>query len=145
TVALTTGSGTLSGTLTKTAVAGVAYFTGNNLSINLVGANKVLTMSATLTAGARTTTTSPAFAITAAAASQLAVVTQPSASTVAGVAFAQQPVVQIQDTFGNVVTTGVDATRVVTVALTTGSGTLSGTVTKTAVAVVANFRGNNLS
>src|SRR5436190_1542303 len=63
------------------------------------------------------------------------------ASTVAGVAFAQQPVVQIQDTFGNVVTSGTDSTRVLTVALTTGSGTLSGTVTKAAVAGVADFAG----
>src|ERR1019366_6580215 len=74
TVALTTGSGTLSGTLTKTAVAGVADFSGQNLSINLAGANKVLTF--TTTGGViGSTTSSPAFAITAAAASQLAVTT----------------------------------------------------------------------
>src|SRR4030095_2008754 len=65
-------------------------------------------------------------------------------NTVAGVAFAQQPVVQIQDSFGNVVTTGACSTRVVTLSLTTGSGTLSGTLTKTAVAGVADFSGQGL-
>jgi hypothetical protein len=142
---LTTGTGTLGGTTSMNAVAGVANFSGKGLNINLVGANKVLTATATVTAGTKTTTTSPAFAITFAAASQLVVTTQPSASTVAGVAFATQPVVTIEDQYGNTVTSGADSTRVVTAALTTGSGTLSGTTTATAAAGVANFAGNNLS
>jgi hypothetical protein len=91
------------------------------------------------------TSTSTAFKITHAAASQLAVTTQPSASTVAGVAFAQQPVVTVRDQFGNTVTTGADATVTITASLTAGSGTLSGTLTKAAVAGVADFSGNNLS
>src|SRR5438552_532106 len=96
TVSMTTGSGALSGTLTKTAVAGVADFSGQGLSINLVRSEErrvgkdrggVITSS----------TTSPAVTITFAAANKLVVTTQPSASTVAGVAFAQQPVVQFQE------------------------------------------------
>ena len=83
--------------------------------------------------------------VTFAAASQLVVTTQPSPSTVAGVAFAQQPVVKIEDQYGNVVTSGADSSRVVTAALTTGAGTLSGTLTATASAGVATFSGNNLS
>ena len=51
------------GTLTATASGGVASFAGKNLSINLVGTDKVLTL--TTTGGVITsTTTSPAFAIT---------------------------------------------------------------------------------
>src|SRR5258706_268922 len=102
-------------------------------------------MSATITAGAGTTTTSPAFTITAAGASQLVVTTQPSASTVAGVAFAQQPVGSVQDAFGNLAPTDADWPLVVAESLTTGSGTVSGTLMKTAVAGVADFSGNNLS
>src|SRR6185295_16935475 len=141
---LSTGSGSLTGTITKTAVAGVADFSANGLKIDLVGTDKVLTMSATIAAGARTATTSPAFTITHAAASQIAVTTQPSASTVAGVAFAQQPVVTIQDQFGNTVTTGADSTVTVSASLTTGTGTLTGTLAKAAVAGVASFSANGL-
>jgi hypothetical protein len=78
-------------------------------------------------------------------ASQLLVTTQPSPVTAPSTAFAQQPVVKIMDAYQNVVTSGADATRVVTATLTQGSGTLGGTVTKTAVAGVADFSGNNLS
>jgi len=132
TVALTTGTGTLSGTATVAAVAGVATFSG--LSINLVGTDKVLTAtSGTLTSA----TTSPAFTITAGTKAKVAFTTQPSASTVAGTAFAQQPVVTIQDAQGNTVS----VTDNVTVALTTGTGTLSGTATVAAVAGVATFSG----
>jgi hypothetical protein len=46
------------------AVNGVADFTGKGLSINYVGIDKVLTATATVAAGTRTTTSSPAFAIT---------------------------------------------------------------------------------
>ena len=139
TLALTTGTGTLSGTATKAAVAGVADFTANGLSIDLVGANKVLTA----TDGGLTLATTAAFTITPAAASKLAVTTEPTASTVAGVAIAQQPIVTIQDAFGNTDTS--DNTTVVTLALTTGDGTLSGTATETAVAGVADFAANGLS
>ena len=83
------------------AVAGVANFSGKGLNINLIGTNKMLTATATVTAKIKTATTSPAFAITSAPASQVAFTTQPSASTlVAGVAFAQQPVVTIDNHMG---------------------------------------------
>ena len=133
TLALTTGTGTLSGTATVAAVNGVATFSG--LSVDLAGTNKVLTAtSGTLTSA----TTSPAFTITAGTATKVALTTQPSASTAAGTAFAQQPVVTIQDAQGNTVTSATDN---VTIALTTGTGTLSGTATVAAVAGVATFTG----
>jgi autotransporter-associated beta strand protein len=143
---LTTGAGTLGGTVSMNAVGGVADFTGKGLNINLVGADKVLTATATLAGtGVVTTTTSPAFAITHAAASQVVFTMQPSASTAAGVAFAQQPVVKIEDPYGNVVTTGADATTNVALTLTTGAGTLGGTVSMNAVAGVADFAGKGLN
>ena len=105
----------------------------------------MLTATATVTAGTRTATTSPAFAITFASASQVAFTTQPSASTVAGVAFAQQPVVTIEDQYGNTVTSGADSTVSVALTLTTGAGTLGGTTSMNAVAGVANFSGAGLN
>ena len=139
TATLTTGSGTLAGTVTKTAASGIADFSGNALAIDLVGADKVLTVSA----GGLTSDTTAAFAITPGAATQLAVTTEPSASTTSAVALAQQPVVTIRDAAGNTVTG--DSSTVVTAALTTGSGTLAGTVTKTAASGVADFSGNALA
>src|SRR5207237_630747 len=118
--------GTLSGTTSMNAVAGVADFVGKGLNIDLVGANKVLTATATVAAGVKTTTTG-AFTITFAAASQIVFTTQPSASTVAGVAFATQPVATIEDAFGNTVTGGADSTVNVVLTKTTGTGTLGGT------------------
>jgi len=82
---------------------------------------------------------------TAGAASQLVFTTQPSASTVAGMAFATQPVVQIEDQYGNVVTSGADATVSVALTLTTGAGTLSGTTSMNAANGVADFAGKGLS
>lgn len=139
TLALTTGAGTLSGTASMAAVAGVADFVGKGLSIDLVGADKVLTA----TAPSRTSAATGAFTITHAAASKLILTTPPSASTAPTVAFAQQPVVTIQDAFNNTVTS--DSASVVTAALTTGTGTLAGTVTKTAASGIADFSGNSLA
>src|SRR5256885_5625553 len=75
-----------------------------------------------------TSVTSTAITITAGAATQLAVTPQPSASAQSGVAFAQQPVVQLRDGAGNPVSqSGVT----VTAAIATGAGTLGGTLTAT--------------
>ena len=135
------GSGTLSGTVSKAAVAGVADFSASGLSINKAGTGYTIRASD----GALTVADSSTFNIVPAAAAKLVVTTQPSARTLPSTAFATQPVVQIQDAFGNVITTGADATRVVTVTLTTGSGTLGGTTTTTAVAGVASFAGLGLN
>ncbi len=146
TLSLTTGTGTLGGTVSMNAVAGVANFAGKGLNINRSGSDKVLTASATLTqSGAVTTTTSPAFTITASAATHLVFTTQPSASTASSTAFATQPVVTIEDLDGNTVTTGANSTASITLTLTTGTGTLAGTVTMNAVAGVADFAANGLN
>ena len=63
-----------------------------------------------------------------AAASQIKVTQEPT-TAVAGVAFAQQPIVQVQDQFGNIVTTGADATQDIVASLQIGSGVLTTTLT----------------
>jgi hypothetical protein len=134
TIALTTpGSATLGGTTSVAAVAGVATFAG--LNVDIAG-----TYTFTATAPSVTSAVSLSFVINAAAASRVAFTTQPSASTAAYVAFAQQPIVTFQDAYGNTVS----STCQVTLSLTSGTGTLLGTMTKTAVAGVADFAGLNL-
>ncbi|HEX3988335.1 MAG TPA: hypothetical protein VHZ30_02815, partial [Verrucomicrobiae bacterium] len=142
---LTGGVGVLGGTVNMNATAGVATFIG--LNINLVGNDKVLTATATLTAGLRTTTTSPAFTIIPAAASQIVFTTQPSPSTVMGIAFAEQPVVTVEDQFGNTVTSALDqdSTAMISLTLTTGSGLLGGTASIPAVGGVADFSSDGLN
>ncbi len=135
------GGGTLSGkTLRATTVQadkGVASFEG--LSIDKVGVGYTLTASGERLAGE----TSSGFDIIAGEAKKLAFIVQPQGgaggtSAVAGVAFAQQPKVAIQDDFGNTVTT---STTEVTLALgaNPGGGTLSGKVKVSAKKGIADF------
>src|SRR5438093_12523725 len=82
----------------------------------------------------------------AGAASHLAIQTQPSPVATAGVAFAQQPVIQVQDQFGNwrnAANGNTDNSTVVTAARNVGSGTLQGTPSLTAVNGLVTF--TNLS
>src|SRR5205807_577816 len=88
-------SGTLAGTLTHAAVAGVATFSG--LSIDKVGTGY------TLTATGAGSTASPAFNITAGAATQLVFCVQPSTTT-AGAAITPAVEVTAQDAGGNTAT-----------------------------------------
>src|SRR5207253_1010586 len=123
TAAIATGGGTLGGTLTATTIgSGVASFT--NLAINGTAGDRTLSFSATGLTGV----TSTAITITAGAATQLTVTTQPSATAQSGVLFAQQPVIQLRDVSGNLVS---QAGVTVTAAIATGSGTLGGTLTAT--------------
>ena len=130
TVVIASGTGTLTGTATVAAVNGVATFT--NLQIAGAGAHSLTFASAGLTSA-----TSSSFTVTQAAAS-LSVQTQPAGATT-GVAFTTQPVVRILDQGSVVVTTGTGASLVVTVSIASGTGTLGGTVTATAVNGVATF------
>jgi hypothetical protein len=77
----------------------------------------------------------------AGAASNLAIQTQPSATAITGVVFAQQPVLQVRDQFGNLRSTanGVSDSTVVTAARNAGSGTLQGTLNAAATNGVATF------
>ena len=128
------GGGTLTGTLSVAAVAGVASF--SNLSIDKAGTGYTLHA----TSGGLTDATSSGFNITAASLSQLIFTSQPVASQ-AGSHIAPTVAVSGEDAFGNLVTTFAGN---VTVAIGTNGGspapgTLSGTTTVAAVGGVASF------
>jgi hypothetical protein len=78
----------------------------------------------------------------------LSFATQPSSTAVSSAVLAAQPIVNIKDKAGNVITTSTD---VVTLSLTSatstsgGTAALAGVLTETAVAGVANFAGNGLA
>jgi hypothetical protein len=138
TVAIQSGTGgTLGGTTTVNAVAGVATFSGLTLA-GKVGTNYVLRFTAT----GLTQVDTGNLTVTAGAATQLALTTQPVAGET-GKALTTQPVVTIRDSAGNTVTT---ATAAVTVAIGSGTGgTLGGTKTVNAVAGVVTFSGLTLA
>ncbi len=123
---------------TQVAVAGVASFTG--LTLNALAGPYTLSFSD----GALTAATSTSVAVTVGAPTQLVVTTSPSTSTASGVVLAQQPVVKVEDSGGNVVTTV--ATGAVTASIATGAGgTLSAGSTANFVAGVADFAGLTLT
>jgi hypothetical protein len=120
TLSLGSGTGSLTGTLTRlTDGGGIAHF--NDLSLSQAGP-KILT--ATAVTGSAPSTNSNSFMVIGSV-TALAFTTQPGAAMV-GIPFGQQPVLKTVDAFGNPTTTGLPATLNVNVALTNGSGTLSG-------------------
>ena len=94
------------------------------------------TLSSTNTGG-----TGQSLKVSTAAASKLVVTTEPSSTATTGVAFATQPVVAEEDTYGNVITT--DSTHTVTAARgSVGTGALQGSnLTLTLSSGVATFIG----
>jgi hypothetical protein len=129
------GGGTLSGTTTRNAVAGLATF--NDLSIDTPGVGYTLAATSAGLTGAN----SASFNITPAAATHLGFVQQPT-NTVAGYPISPAVTVEILDAFNNRVTWSSSS---VTMAIGTnpGGGTLNGTTTRNAVAGLATF--NDLS
>src|SRR5204863_3906738 len=94
TAARNLGTAALQGTTSVTAVNGVATFA--NLSYT-----KAETITIDFTSGTLTGATSAGVTVNPGPASKLTIQTQPSATATAGVAFAQQPVLRIEDAFGN--------------------------------------------
>src|SRR2546430_1617186 len=133
TVALGTNpaGGTLSGSTTVAAVAGISTFPA--LSVNKSGSGYALTATASGLAGA----TSATFGITPGPPTQLAFTVQPS-GTAAGASITPALQIVARDAQGNTVPS---FTGVVTLALETNpaGGTLSGTTSVAAVAGVATF------
>lgn len=84
--------------------------------------------SSTISATSEGKSGSAAFTVTAAAAKSLGVSRQPSSSAANGVAFTQQPIVQLQDATGTAVK---QSGATVTAAIATGGGTLGGTTSVT--------------
>jgi polygalacturonase len=128
TLSVASGPGTLSGTLTVAAVNGVATF--NNVILDAAGAYTLTAADGSLTAA-----TSTSFTVSAAAASKLAYSQQPSSASV-NTAITPAITVDVEDQFGNVVTT--DSSNV-TLTKASGPGTLSGTLTVAAASGVATF------
>ncbi len=135
-IANNAGGGTLSGTFTVGATAGVASFA--DLSIDKTGAGYTLGA----TAGSLTAATSAGFTITAAVATTIEFGVQPS-SAVAGAAIAPPIEVMARDAFGNVAT-GFTGTVTLAIANNAGGGALSGSASLAAVAGVATFANVNI-
>jgi hypothetical protein len=138
TAAIASGGGTLGGTVSATTnAAGVATFT--NLSITGIAGDRTLEF----TAGGITPVVSGTISIGAGAATQLTITTQPASTAQSGIAFAQQPAIQLRDGGGNAVAT---AGVTVTAAIASGGGTLGGGVTAaTDAAGVATFTDLSIS
>jgi adhesin/invasin len=131
-------SGTLAGTTSQAAVAGVATFTNLQITTACTG----YTLKATdITDGPVTATSSP-FAVTPATVSKLVFTTQPPASTPASSTFTV--VVTIEDLYGNV-ETGDTHTVALSLATNPCSGTLGGTTAQAAGAGVATFTNLQIS
>ena len=124
------GGGTLEGTTNATVSGGIATFT--NLSDQKAGAITLAFKSGSLTAA-----TSGPVVVSPAAASQLVIHVAGSSTATAGQPLAIQPVIEEEDSFGNL-EQGDDST-VVTATLNTGSGPLAGTTTATVSGGVATF------
>ncbi len=132
TAALYSGSGPLSGTTTVTVSGGIAKFT--NLSDSTAETITLTFSSSTLTSPA-----SNPVVVSPVTANKLLIHLQPSATATAGQAFAIQPVIYLEDSSGNLLTS--DNTSVVTVSLASGNGTLQGTKQVTAEGGIVTFAG----
>src|SRR5262249_23805496 len=113
-------------------VSGTSTF---SVTLNTVGSQTLTTSD--LTDGSKTANTSPTITVGGGTPRKLTLQTQPSATATAGIPFAQQPVIRVEDAGGNLVTT--DNGRVITVARGMGTATLQGTLTATTVNGLATF------
>ncbi|MFN0178349.1 MAG: hypothetical protein ACKVZ0_06080 [Gemmatimonadales bacterium] len=123
------GAPTLAGTTSVAAVAGVATFT--DLRIDGLVGNRTIRFGS----GALTAAVSGPISVGAGPAAQIAITTEPSSTAQAGIAFPTQPIVAIQDRFGNLVASSAN----VTAAIAAGAGTLGGTTVVAAVGGVAAY------
>jgi hypothetical protein len=137
-VSVTLSSGSFTGASTtkvKTSGSGLATF--SNLRIEAAGSYSLSFRLDTFAAQV----TSNSFTVNPAAAARLSMLIQPSSIATAGVAFATQPSVRLQDSFGNNVS---QSDLSVTVEVESGAGTLAGTLTATTnaqgVAAFTNVR-----
>src|SRR3989442_1586404 len=128
------GSGALQGSTNQTALNGIVSF--NNLSHNVA-----TNISIQFSSGALSGATSSAIAVSPATATRLTIQTQPSSTATAGAIFSQQPVVRVEDGFGNLRTA--DNTTVVSAGRNLGSATLQGTTNLTASGGLVTFANLN--
>ena len=133
TFAVQTGGGNVGNTTVASDANGLAATTYTLGSVAGTG-NNTMTASASVAGNPNNITFTASAA--AGAAAKLAIQTEPSATATAGVNFAQQPVVWVEDAYGNLVT---NATGIVTATRNAGSGSLLGTTVVTIVNGVATF------
>jgi hypothetical protein len=135
TISLSSGNGTLNGTLVQN-TDNNGLITFGDLNLTVAGQKQL-----TVTIPAIFTNASSTFNIIAAAPVQLARITNASANATAGVPFPRQPIVAVEDQFGNVVS---NVTDTITVSQN-GNGTINATagnsVSIAAVAGTATFSG----
>ena len=124
-ITVTASGGTVQGVTTVNAVTGTATFSG--LSLTNAG-NVTLTFSSP-----GFTATNATITVSAAAAVKLGILTQPSPSVAAGVPFPTQPVVAVQDTYGNTVNSNA------AIEVSASAGGVLGTQPVNAVSGIANF------
>ena len=135
TLRISSGSGTLSGTVTRqTDNDGLATF--DDLSIDLAGSKKLTASSPGLSSA-----TSKSFDIIRGAPARLEIQREPSPTVTAGVSFSRQPELWVLDAGGNLVTS--DNSTQVTASRLAGTGTLQGTLVATARKGIVTF--SNLS
>jgi hypothetical protein len=129
-----TGTGPLTGIRTNAAVAGIATFTTLGAPTLAQTGLKLTFTNAVLTSAADATS----ITVTAAAASKLGITTQPTAPVGNGGALGTQPVVVVQDQYGNTITS---ATSNIVASVGVGTWALGGTTTKAAVSGSSAFTG----
>src|SRR5205085_2248730 len=123
TFAAGTGGGSITGASQTTNASGVAAVTSWTLG-TAAGSNTLTAASGSL-AGSPVTFTATG---TAGTATRLAIATQPSGTVQSGIEFQQQPVIQLQDASGNLVS---QAGIVVGLRIASGGGTLGGATSAT--------------
>ncbi len=129
TVSPSGGAGPLVGT-TATVSGGVASFTS-------LANDKAETLSLAFSSGGLTVNSSTRIVVSPAAATMLVIQTQPSTTATAGQAFAIQPVIEVEDRYGNLEVG--DESTVVTASVESGTGPLQGTTTATVSNGIATF------
>ena len=141
--------GVLRGTTTITASGGLIRPRVNAMNVLALGSSYVLRSSVNGESGA-VSVDSNSFAVTHGPAAQVVFSQQPVGDS-ADDDLLTKPIVEIRDRFGNVVTTGADATAEVVLRAAARTGTLvgtnvvSGSITLTAVGGVADFSGQSLA
>jgi hypothetical protein len=133
TIAITSAC-TLTGTTSEVAAAGVATFS----AVVLTAGISPCTLTATDSSRALTTGASSPIVLTGGTPNKVAFTEQPPATVAQSAALATFKVA-VEDTYGNVDTTGTGSTDEITISTTTTGCTLGGTTTALAVAGVASF------
>ena len=118
---------------TKAAASGVATFSG--LALNALAGNYTLTFSD----GGLTTAVSSTITVSTGTATQLVITTEPSSTANSGAALATQPVVKVEDSGGNVVTSVNTGSASASIASGSGGSIAAGGTSGTFSSGVATF------